>query len=350
MLDRWGGEKGRATSIVRYAPGACFPRHEHPGGEEILVLAGSFSEEGGRYPAGWYLRNPPGSSHGALQRRGRRHLRQAAAYAPGRQPARAGRFPRRGGLARRGWARGMRAGFGPGRAGVHGALAAWRGVCSRTPSRGPKCWCWREGSPKARASMAREPGSVFPAAATRVSARPATGPLVYLRTGPWAGQAVDQGAGMLSVRVAIVGGGLAGLYAAALLEARGRHGTMCCWKRAKPLADASCPCPLPQSRTRSGMRQSVSIWARPGSGPPCNRSCCGLSRRSAWKRSSNTRRAPCWSNAPGPTRHADRRRRIHVGRLADGGRHGRADRCHFTASGCGQAACGLACAAPAKSR
>lgn len=63
MLDRVGGEVARATSLVRYAPGARFPAHRHPGGEEILVLAGTFSDEHGDYPAGWYLRNPPGSMH-----------------------------------------------------------------------------------------------------------------------------------------------------------------------------------------------------------------------------------------------------------------------------------------------
>lgn len=63
ILDRLGGEKARATSIVRYAPGSHFPRHLHPGGEEVLVLSGTFSDESGHYPAGWYLRNPPGSSH-----------------------------------------------------------------------------------------------------------------------------------------------------------------------------------------------------------------------------------------------------------------------------------------------
>jgi anti-sigma factor ChrR (cupin superfamily) len=63
MLDRVGAEKARATSIVRYAPGSYFPRHLHPGGEEILVLSGSFSAGDEHYPAGWYLRNPPGSSH-----------------------------------------------------------------------------------------------------------------------------------------------------------------------------------------------------------------------------------------------------------------------------------------------
>lgn len=63
MLDRIGEEKGRATSIVRYAPGSYFPRHVHTGGEEILVLSGVFSEGQAHYGAGWYLRNPPGSSH-----------------------------------------------------------------------------------------------------------------------------------------------------------------------------------------------------------------------------------------------------------------------------------------------
>lgn len=63
MLDRIGGEKARATSIVRYAPHSHFSPHGHPGGEEVLVLEGMFSEGDRHYPAGWYLRNPPGSAH-----------------------------------------------------------------------------------------------------------------------------------------------------------------------------------------------------------------------------------------------------------------------------------------------
>lgn len=63
MLDRVGAEKACATSIVRYAPNSYFPPHLHPGGEEILVLSGTFSEGDEHYSAGWYLRNPPGSSH-----------------------------------------------------------------------------------------------------------------------------------------------------------------------------------------------------------------------------------------------------------------------------------------------
>lgn len=63
MLDRIGAEKARATSLVEYAEQAVFPAHEHPGGEEILVLSGTFSDEAGDFPRGWYVRNPPQSSH-----------------------------------------------------------------------------------------------------------------------------------------------------------------------------------------------------------------------------------------------------------------------------------------------
>jgi len=63
MLDRAGAEVARATSIVRYAPGSGYSSHVHDGGEEILVLDGIFSDEHGHYPAGSYLRNPPGTSH-----------------------------------------------------------------------------------------------------------------------------------------------------------------------------------------------------------------------------------------------------------------------------------------------
>jgi len=63
MLFRIGDEKARATSIVRYAKGSHFPAHGHPGGEEILVLDGVFQDESGDYPAGSYMRNPPGSGH-----------------------------------------------------------------------------------------------------------------------------------------------------------------------------------------------------------------------------------------------------------------------------------------------
>ena len=63
MLDRMGDEIARATSIVRYAPNSRFSSHVHGGGEEFLVLKGSFHDEKAAYPAGTYVRNPIGTSH-----------------------------------------------------------------------------------------------------------------------------------------------------------------------------------------------------------------------------------------------------------------------------------------------
>lgn len=63
MLDRIGEEVARATTIVRFAPGSYFEAHTHDGGEEYLVLEGTFSDEGGDYPAGTYVRNPIGTAH-----------------------------------------------------------------------------------------------------------------------------------------------------------------------------------------------------------------------------------------------------------------------------------------------
>jgi anti-sigma factor ChrR (cupin superfamily) len=56
-------ESGQVTSVVRYEPGATFPSHGHPEGEEILVLDGVFSDEHGDWPAGTYLLNPEGFHH-----------------------------------------------------------------------------------------------------------------------------------------------------------------------------------------------------------------------------------------------------------------------------------------------
>ena len=70
MLERDGAEVARATSIVRYAPGSAFSAHTHGGGEEFLVLDGVFTDETGDYPAGWYVRNPPGSRHTPSSRPG----------------------------------------------------------------------------------------------------------------------------------------------------------------------------------------------------------------------------------------------------------------------------------------
>ena len=59
-LHAFGSEH---VALVRWAAGTVFQPHGHAGGEEILVLEGVFQDEHGTYPAGSWLRNPPGSVH-----------------------------------------------------------------------------------------------------------------------------------------------------------------------------------------------------------------------------------------------------------------------------------------------
>ena len=84
-LHRVGpAESGQVTSLVRYEPGAAFPVHDHPEGEEILVLEGVFSDEHGDWPAGTWLLNPEGFRHAPFSKKGCLlfvKLRQAAGTA-----------------------------------------------------------------------------------------------------------------------------------------------------------------------------------------------------------------------------------------------------------------------------
>ena len=55
---------GRAPSfLLRFEPGAKYPYHDHPAGEELFVLSGSCLIEGATLDAGDYLHTPPGSKH-----------------------------------------------------------------------------------------------------------------------------------------------------------------------------------------------------------------------------------------------------------------------------------------------
>ncbi len=63
QFEREDTESGRVTGLVRFEAGAEFAAHKHPMGEEVIVLEGVFSDENGDYPAGTYLRHPPGSHH-----------------------------------------------------------------------------------------------------------------------------------------------------------------------------------------------------------------------------------------------------------------------------------------------
>ncbi|GGB43570.1 cupin [Roseibium aquae] len=83
MLDRIGGEIARATSLVRFAPGSAFSPHTHDGGEEYLVLEGTFQDEDGDFPVGSYVRNPPASSHTPAARDGATILVKLHQFDPG---------------------------------------------------------------------------------------------------------------------------------------------------------------------------------------------------------------------------------------------------------------------------
>lgn len=66
-LHEHGGEH---IALVRWAPGTRFQPHTHWGGEEIMVLEGVFSDEGGDYPAGTWLRSPHMSRHTPFSEQG----------------------------------------------------------------------------------------------------------------------------------------------------------------------------------------------------------------------------------------------------------------------------------------
>lgn len=69
-LAREDKERGHATSIVKYDAGASFSEHDHPLGEEILVLEGTFSDHTGDYHQGQYFRNPEGFKHAPFSKNG----------------------------------------------------------------------------------------------------------------------------------------------------------------------------------------------------------------------------------------------------------------------------------------
>ncbi|MEE9327022.1 MAG: cupin domain-containing protein [Cocleimonas sp.] len=69
-LEREAAESGHTTSFVKFKSGSYFPRHSHPQGEELYVIDGVFSDENGDYPAGTYIRNPPGSNHKPFTKEG----------------------------------------------------------------------------------------------------------------------------------------------------------------------------------------------------------------------------------------------------------------------------------------
>ncbi len=59
-LHEYGTEH---VALVKWAPNTLFKPHQHWGGEEILVLEGTFYDEYGEYPKGTWIRSPHLSNH-----------------------------------------------------------------------------------------------------------------------------------------------------------------------------------------------------------------------------------------------------------------------------------------------
>jgi anti-sigma factor ChrR (cupin superfamily) len=54
---------GPSAALLRYAPNARVPMHEHDGCERVFVLSGSQTDDAGVYPAGTMIVNPSGTRH-----------------------------------------------------------------------------------------------------------------------------------------------------------------------------------------------------------------------------------------------------------------------------------------------
>lgn len=59
-----------SAALLRYAPGARVPRHEHLGFEHIIVLSGQQADALGHYPRGTCVISPPGSDHAVVSEEG----------------------------------------------------------------------------------------------------------------------------------------------------------------------------------------------------------------------------------------------------------------------------------------
>jgi anti-sigma factor ChrR (cupin superfamily) len=184
LLDRVGGEVARATSIVRYAPGSRFERHVHGGGEEILVLEGTFSDETGDHPVGTYLRSPPDSAHAPYSRDGCMLFVKLWQFTPGDTAA--VRIDTRDGGWRQGLVPGLKVLPLHGHDGIDTALVCWAPVTVFNPLSHP-------GGEEILVldGVFRDEGGAYPAGTWLRSPRwsrhaPYTGPegaLIYVKVG-----------------------------------------------------------------------------------------------------------------------------------------------------------------------
>ena len=68
---RYDETKQRSTTILlKFEPGATYPYHNHPGGEEIFVLSGEVTIENVTLSEGDYLYTPVNFKHAVTSRTG----------------------------------------------------------------------------------------------------------------------------------------------------------------------------------------------------------------------------------------------------------------------------------------
>lgn len=60
---RHHAERRGITLLLQFDPGAAYPTHRHPRGEEYYVLQGSLQDGSRTYGAETYVYQPPGSAH-----------------------------------------------------------------------------------------------------------------------------------------------------------------------------------------------------------------------------------------------------------------------------------------------
>lgn len=63
MCQLHGGERGGGVVLMRFAPGARFPAHDHPAGEELLVLSGAVRLGDALLEEGDFQWTPSGEIH-----------------------------------------------------------------------------------------------------------------------------------------------------------------------------------------------------------------------------------------------------------------------------------------------
>lgn len=61
---------GRVVALIAMAPGHGYPRHQHRGAEEVLVVQGAYRDDHGVHRQGDYVRYEDGSAHAPVATEG----------------------------------------------------------------------------------------------------------------------------------------------------------------------------------------------------------------------------------------------------------------------------------------